>query len=972
MRKHLRFIRRVPALVAGLALAVSAAACNGGSMGSTSFAFDGGPEGGLVRARAGADASHLQGGGDAAACTPRTCAQLHVGCGPQGDGCGGVIQCGTCEGPKSCGGGPTRNECGGNDGCKPATCAGAGATCGPLADGCGGLLQCGTCPAGEGCGGGGEANVCGVPTIDDAGDPCRHRTCVELGVQCGPAGDGCGNAISCGACVPPQTCGGGGTPSVCGGDTGCVPLSCAQLGATCGPVGDGCGDIIQCGSCGAPATCGGGGTPSRCGVAATCTPGTCASLGYNCGAAGDGCGGPLSCGSCTAPQVCGGGGQPNVCGPTTATCTNLCLQQSACGGTGTTALAGTVYAPNGTDPLYGALVYVPNAPIAPFKAGVACQPCGEVASGSPLVQAITGADGKFTLTNVPSGVDVPLVIQLGRWRRQVLIPGVTACATNTLPACTAASAADGTCLTSMPTSRAQGDIPRIAVVTGSVDALECVFRKIGLADSEFGDPGGPNRLQIFTGAGAPGASYSATTPGESALWGSPAVLDTYDMVLLACQGEAVPVSSTAQAAMTGFANAGGRVFATHYNYTWLATASSFATTASWHVDQPFEFQNDPGTGIINQTFPEGAALASWLQIVGASTTPGQIAVDTLRRDFDGVSAPSNLWISVNDPNLGQVPLHYSFQTPVGTPAANQCGRVVFEDYHVENATTEGKLFPKECASGPMTPQEKLLEFELFDLASCIGPSTTPVCVPMSCSQQGFNCGAQGDGCGNPLDCGSCAAPALCGGGGTPGVCGGTGCVPKTCASAGVTCGVTGDGCGNVLSCGTCPAGEACGADGTPGKCGPTSCVPQTCASQHLDCGPAGDGCGGALDCGTCGAGESCGAGAKPGVCAPIDGGWCSPLTCASLKLTCGPAGDGCGGQIACGTCPQGQACGAGGALGQCGVTGCKSLTCAAQHVNCGPAGDGCGGQIECGTCTAPATCGGGGVPGQCGTPATAR
>src|SRR6185369_11122190 len=37
-------------------------------------------------------------------------------------------------------------------GCKRRTCADVGANCGPLADGCGGLVDCGTCAAPKICG----------------------------------------------------------------------------------------------------------------------------------------------------------------------------------------------------------------------------------------------------------------------------------------------------------------------------------------------------------------------------------------------------------------------------------------------------------------------------------------------------------------------------------------------------------------------------------------------------------------------------------------------------------------------------------------------------------------------------------------------------------------------------------------------------------------------------------------------------
>jgi hypothetical protein len=49
----------------------------------------------------------------------------------------------------------------GTGACIPKTCAAQGATCGTVSDGCGGMLSCGTCVAPQTCGGGGKANVCG-------------------------------------------------------------------------------------------------------------------------------------------------------------------------------------------------------------------------------------------------------------------------------------------------------------------------------------------------------------------------------------------------------------------------------------------------------------------------------------------------------------------------------------------------------------------------------------------------------------------------------------------------------------------------------------------------------------------------------------------------------------------------------------------------------------------------------------------
>jgi hypothetical protein len=80
--------------------------------------------------------------------------------------------------------------------------------CGHAGDGCGALLDCGTCPTGQFCGGGGPGK-CGTSTS------CTPLTCPDQKLQCGQAGDGCGNVINCGNCPTGQVCGLGG-PGICG------------------------------------------------------------------------------------------------------------------------------------------------------------------------------------------------------------------------------------------------------------------------------------------------------------------------------------------------------------------------------------------------------------------------------------------------------------------------------------------------------------------------------------------------------------------------------------------------------------------------------------------------------------------------------------------------------------------------------------------------------------------------------------
>jgi len=431
---------------------------------------------------------------------------------------------------------------------------------------------------------------------------------------------------------------------------------------------------------------------------------------------------------------------------------------------------------------------------------------------------VTDFKGNFTLTNVPvppSGM-VPLVIQLGRWRKYMNLSfPVTACTTNNAGQIT------------MPRSHTEGDIPLTAISTGDVDAMECVLLKMGVAQSEFTLPassGGTGRMQLFVGNGA---NDGPTTPGETTLTTNATTLAEYDQVLFPCWGEDPSMDPTAaktpaeQTNVINYTSMGGRMFATHFSYGWLYNDAPFSGTATWIPD------NEPDnstTGIIQQTPTEVGTFYAWMNNLGAfdnGSILGLFNIDLPRNDFSAINtSQSELW--VNGPSY---PLLYTFNTPVG--AASQCGKVVYSDFHVtvvngNGGDTSGLTFPAECTTDPMSPQEKALEYLLWDLASCVPPPPTATCTPLTCTGQNIACGPAGDGCGNLIQCGTCVAPQTCGGGGVSGQCGfidGGTCTPKTCTAQNIQCGPAGDGCGNTLQCGACVPPATCGGGGVPGQCG---------------------------------------------------------------------------------------------------------------------------------------------------------
>ncbi|HLK36269.1 MAG TPA: hypothetical protein VKU41_05915, partial [Polyangiaceae bacterium] len=232
------------------------------------------------------------------------------------------------------------------------------------------------------------------------------------------------------------------------------------------------------------------------------------------------------------------------------------------------------------------------------------------------------------------------------------------------------------------------------------------------------------------------------------------------------------------------------------------------------------------TGTVNvSSNGKGPTFVSWLGLVGAlsNATPPQVTISSPRHDVDAIDQGATDWIDGTDPSDGTPELlHFTFDTPLDASSLAQCGHVIYSDFHVaENGATPADVFPSECSAGPMTPQEKILEYMIWDLQSCVGAPPTG-CAPRSCAQQGIGCGPAGDGCGGLLQCGSCKAPLTCGGGGSFAQCGasdGGPCVPQTCGQQQVSCGPAGDGCGHLLDCGQCTPPLTCGGAGMPGKCG---------------------------------------------------------------------------------------------------------------------------------------------------------
>jgi len=456
------------------------------------------------------------------------------------------------------------------------------------------------------------------------------------------------------------------------------------------------------------------------------------------------------------------GGGPNNC-PQGAPLS--CYVNTKCAGGAQTTLTGKVYDPAGKVPIYNVIVFVPNdmSNLPVITPGTSsCNTC-DVPVGNYVSVTTTDKTGSFTLPNVPTGKNVPLVVQIGKWRRIITVPNIKDCATTPLPSSGAGQAR-------LPKNHKEGDMPQMALLTGALDDLGCFLTRVGIDSAEYSAPQGGGRLDIYQGlgmsvgglfggggaTGAPGLSNGTAgncTNTSCPLWASQKSFENYDIVLLACEGDTYDqdaqgdggmgafgrgnqfnVTKAGKQAMHDWLNEGGKVFATHFHYTWFQNGpADFQTIATW-------LGPSVGSGMCNcsidTTFPKGQTFHDWLAAVGGLSA-NAVALNGVAKSVSAVkNPPTSRWIYDGTDSDTK---YMSFETPIGgkvIPAdpdsgagetRGYCGKAVFSDLHA-GGSPSGDV-PGACKAADLSPQEKALEFLFFDLASCVQDDTKPVVPP---------------------------------------------------------------------------------------------------------------------------------------------------------------------------------------------------------------------------------------------------
>ena len=689
----------------------------------------------------------------------------------------------------------------------------------------------------------------------------------------------------------------------------CVPQTCSGAHATCGPIGDGCGAVVQCGACVAPDTCGGGGVPYACGTGGgvdggsctaplipctTATGTSCVDLqtsATSCGACGATCGAGLTCvaGACT-PQCTTGSGCNAAIGQVCVGdhCANACDVVLT-----TTSSEGCEFWPvhlwnteDGAGYFQGPLGVVASNTSTSVSATVTLEDATgviatqTVAPGAAATFSVPNARNRLTATDLGSAFHLRSTVPIAAYEYNPInaAEAFTGSAALLLPTHTLSSSyfvvsypynsGIGTSppqgqgflavIGTQPNTSVTVTVPVATSAGGTIAAIAAGgTTTLTIGQGQVVEIAEAASLQDITGAtisankpvAAFGGSGATTVPDTAlggdhfeaqlfptAVWGTAYECEKYTMrspidedrwrIVGGVNGTTVTLSDPTIATVPTLAAGQVFEFATSKNFDLLASEpvlvahylQAWGTLAGSQYN-PATFPRPttnacPFAGGANDAECIGDAnmtlAVPTAQYLSDYTfyTPSSYAYDYVdviapvgaSVTLDGAAIPALTPIGAGTYGLAQIPVTSGVHTISGS---KPFGITLYGyDYAISYS----------CVGG--------LNLSAIGFA---GPPGT--CKPLTCVAQGFECGPAGDGCGGLLQCGTCTAPQTCGGGGKSGQCGSVACVPVTCTSLGVQCGPAGNGCGAELACGSCTLPDTCGGGGTPGVCGMQAAPP---------------------------------------------------------------------------------------------------------------------------------------------------
>ena len=188
-----------------------------------------------------------------------------------------------------------------------------------------------------------------------------------------------------------------------------------------------------------------------------------------------------------------------------------------------------------------------------------------------MAAGLSDATGHFIIHNAPHGTNVPLVIQIGKWRRQVTLTTVTACQDNPFN--------DPTTFR-LPKKQSEATCPQIAHLHRARRRARLLLCAGSASTIRSSPPTpAPAACTCTSGGGGHGgqrgsrptlASGATLADSYSKLFPNFAQMSNYDIMVLTCESSQlaqprIPTSLN----MKRYADSGGKVFAEHLHSYWI-------------------------------------------------------------------------------------------------------------------------------------------------------------------------------------------------------------------------------------------------------------------------------------------------------------------------------------------------------------------------------------------------------------------
>lgn len=409
---------------------------------------------------------------------------------------------------------------------------------------------------------------------------------------------------------------------------------------------------------------------------------------------------------------------PNNPNCTSAECQNHCPPGEQ------TVLRGRVLAPNGVDPIPGALVYVPRQ-INEFPEEVQCEVCDQITDDAIVITS-TDVDGSFTLAPIPTsenqtaGITVPVMSQIGRFRKMSNVVIDSPCAENQ-------ASDDNFQLPSR--TEGQDSIPKIAVVTGDFDVMECVLLNMGIDQDAF---------DLYNGISDPifgGGTPNTEGPFDTLLT-DVSKMKKYNVIFINCSAnefESHLMDANVRDNIENYVLSGGRLYVTDWSYDYIEQIEEFSPLIDFGPGQsdgnpePVNGAAMGDGGITTEAFIHDDEMAAWLEAVERATGEEIISdgrtvhiehflISWVMQYAASMSNNVRVWLTgeVSGGGLsGDLPLTTTFDY-------ESCGRVLYSSYHTLGRDGVGtEPFPSYCTSTQMSPQERVLMYLILHISDCI-------------------------------------------------------------------------------------------------------------------------------------------------------------------------------------------------------------------------------------------------------------